>query len=554
MVSTTMSLIQQLAEQVQTYVLLGPPGTGKTTDLTRQVNDAVARGWEPLIASLTKAAARELGGRDLELDPRRVGTLHAHAWRALDGPTIAEGELKAWNAWIIQRGLGSNWNIPESYGKKAKLDDPHDRQSSDENGERSDATDWLESAGVLRARMVPPAHWADTRVRRWYEVWCEWKREQGLLDFTDLIEVCYRDGVMPALDFDALYIDESQDCSALEMALVLRWGAHARAVVVTGDPYQNLYQWRGSDPNVLLELHASAKQTRTLGQSFRVSRAVHSAAMTMLNDPMESYVYLPRPVDGLVSRRLDVTLNDPEHVALLLRDDLERQGTVMLLAACAYQLNGVVAVLRELGVPFWNPYRVQNGRWNPLSSARKLTSSAGRVVAFSRVDESIWNGSSRFWTGDEIAAWADLVEAKVFTRKADLTDLKGDETEIAPDWLADRVREPADLEAIFSGDLLWLREHALPSRSKTLDFPLRVAQKTGVKALEEVPRLVIGTVHSVKGGECDRVWVFPDLSPAGYDDYLSNDEATRRLFYVAMTRARDELVLCGPSSGRSIEW
>lgn len=539
---------------MQLHVLIGPPGTGKTTDLERQVKAASAAGWQVLVASLTRAAAREIAGRDLEIDPRRVGTLHAHAYHALGRPAIAEGELKAWNAWIGERGLGSNWRIPESYGKKARMDDPHDRESSDQNGERTDATDWLEQAGVLRARMVPPERWIDTRTRHWYGVWCEWKQEQGLLDFSDLIERCYQDNVLPGVEYDALYLDEAQDSSALELALAMQWGRHARAVVVCGDPYQNLYEWRGSDSDVLLSLQHVAKANRTLSQSWRISRAVHTVATAMLGETIEDYVYQPRDVDGAVRYAPGLDLNDPEQIVLELCRDLERGGTVMCLTACAYQLNGIIAVLRERGVPFWNPYRTTNGRWNPLASRGKLTGSAGRVVAFSRVDESVWNGSSRFWTAEEVAAWAELVEGKVFTRKLDLTGLKGADHEISADWLADRVRDPGDLEAIFSGDLVWLNQHVVPSKAAALQFPLRVAERQGIRALEESPRLIVGTIHSVKGGEADRVWLFPDLSPSGYDDYLADAAATRRQFYVGLTRARDELVLCGPSSSRAVVW
>lgn len=539
---------------MQTYVLIGPPGTGKTTDLERQVNDATHSGWQVLVVSLTRAAAREIAGRDLEIDPRRVGTLHSHAYHALGTPTIAEGEIKTWNAWVGERGMGSNWRISESYSKKARMDDPHDRESSDENGERTDALEWLEAVGILRARMIPKERWTNTRVRHFFEVWCEWKAEHNLLDFTDLIERCYHDSVLPAFEYDALYVDEAQDMSALEMALVLRWGRHARAVVICGDPYQNLYEWRGSDSDVLLDLQKVAKATRTLSQSYRIPREVHTVARDVLGSAIEDYVYLPRDFEGSVTYASGVDLNDPEHVALQLRDDLDRGGTVMVLVSCGYLLNGVIAVLRDLGVPFWNPYRTTNGRWNPLSSRHKLTSSAGRVVAFSRVDESIWNGSSRFWTADEIAAWSELVDAKVFTKKGDLTGLKGADWEVSPDWVADRIKDPADLEAIFAGDLVWLNQHVLPSKAQALQFPLRVAQKQGVKVLEEQPRLIVGTIHSVKGGEADRVWVFPDLSPSGYDDFLTDDAATRRQFYVAVTRAREDLVLCGAASSRAIQW
>ena len=76
------------------YRIFGPPGTGKTTNLTRQIRRAVDRyGSESiLVTSFSRAAAAELAGRDLPISPDRVGTLHSHCWHALGGPEIRRGK------------------------------------------------------------------------------------------------------------------------------------------------------------------------------------------------------------------------------------------------------------------------------------------------------------------------------------------------------------------------------------------------------------------------------------------------------------------------------
>jgi len=66
------------------------------------------------------------------------------------------------------------------------------------------------------------------------------------------------------------------------------------------------------------------------------------------------------------------------------------------------------------------------------------------------------------------------------------------------------------------------------------------------------PRVTIGTIHSVKGGEADHVYVFPDMSPAGMDN--SSTDSIVRMFYVAMTRAKKTLHLCRPSGGLCVYW
>jgi superfamily I DNA/RNA helicase len=66
--------------------IFGPPGTGKTTTLSRQIRRAAERYGSDavVVGSFTRAAARELVSRDLPLDEGQVGTLHALCYRQLE--------------------------------------------------------------------------------------------------------------------------------------------------------------------------------------------------------------------------------------------------------------------------------------------------------------------------------------------------------------------------------------------------------------------------------------------------------------------------------------
>lgn len=78
------------------YRIFGPPGTGKTTNLTRQIRRAVQRFGESsvLVTSFSRAAAAELAGQDLPISSDRIGTLHSHCWHALGRPEIAWRTLR----------------------------------------------------------------------------------------------------------------------------------------------------------------------------------------------------------------------------------------------------------------------------------------------------------------------------------------------------------------------------------------------------------------------------------------------------------------------------
>jgi len=82
--------------------VFGPPGTGKTTFLSKEINRAASQ-FGPdavFVSSFTRAAAAELVGRDLPIDRDNIGTLHSHCYKLLGEPQIADTPegIALWNA------------------------------------------------------------------------------------------------------------------------------------------------------------------------------------------------------------------------------------------------------------------------------------------------------------------------------------------------------------------------------------------------------------------------------------------------------------------------
>jgi len=65
------------------------------------------------------------------------------------------------------------------------------------------------------------------------------------------------------------------------------------------------------------------------------------------------------------------------------------------------------------------------------------------------------------------------------------------------------------------------------------------------------PKIIVGTVHSVKGGEADIVHIFPDLSFSGNNEIYDNPDRIHRLFYVGVTRAKESVIVHEASSPRA---
>src|SRR3990167_313713 len=264
----------------------GPPGTGKTTTLAEQVERAVSVvGAENIVlCSFTRAAARELAGRDMPIPARNVATLHALAFRALGAPKIITPENKWGKLFQEKTGL--------------RLD------ARPERGQPTDAP--LERLGLLRAQMVPLTDARAHAVQTFAQQWSDFKREHNLSDFDDLIHdaavACPHAPGRPTV----FIVDEGQDLNPAQFRLCRAWGAAAgHTFLLAGDPDQTLYQWTGASPDSMtLAAGACCDKRAVLRQSYRVPRAVHAVAQQIVTriPVRDEAEYRPRAEEGAVER------------------------------------------------------------------------------------------------------------------------------------------------------------------------------------------------------------------------------------------------------------
>jgi hypothetical protein len=311
----------------------------------------------------------------------------------------------------------------------------------------------------------------------------------------------------------------------------------------------NLFEWRGSEPGAFFA--AETVSETTLSQSYRVPAAVHRYAVDWIRTLREPrhFEYEPRDEPGEMRQLTKHGFTRPHGLIEELQVDMEK-GTVMVLASCGYMLNPLIAVLRKQGIPFHNPYRLTHGGWNPMRGTDRLT-------AFLRPDPKTWGERARVWSWEDVRLFTEpLVARGLMTRGSKeliksrcIEDRFGDklgEAEFPLAMLNDLFIKNKDCEKVLDMDVDWWEKHLLGSRRDRMLYGLEMYRTMGGAVLLEVPKLIVGTVHSVKGGEADSVYVFPDLSKAGYvtgwDKPLTRDP-TIRMFYVAFTRAREKLTL-----------
>lgn len=503
----------------KTTIILGPPGTGKTTRLLSIVEQELLD-WTPAnkigyLAFTRKAAqeARERATKSLSLDPDQLiyfRTLHSMATLLLG--IRAESLMQPDHYQQLSKLLG----LEISSGQKVDQESGTMRRG-DKEGNGYIFLDYL-----ARNTLTDPVKvWSTSdkpgtqqRFDQFVRALKRYKESRHLLDYTDIIETFIRQKPCPRLS--CLVIDEGQDLSALQWQMVKVLAEKADRVYIAGDDDQSCYVWAGADVKQFISLEGAIE---VLPKSYRLPSRVHRLASRLANKikSRRSKVWQPREEGGQVD-----LVQSWEYAGL-------RQGQWLLLARNHYQLTPLVHYCRDQG---YN-YATQSGH-----------------MASSPVARSIW-GYEQLRDGEAV----DLETAKSVYDYIDHSLLeKGAKARLAeasPD-------ESYTLEKLQEDYGLWDRLSKLSHSWHTVLIKIKPYDAVyfkkflarGERLLSE-PRIRLSTIHGAKGGEADNVLLLSDMSRQTEESYEQDPDSETRVFYVAVTRAKDRLAIVAPQSARS---
>jgi DNA helicase-2/ATP-dependent DNA helicase PcrA len=449
-----------------------------------------------------------------------------------------------------------------------------------------------ELAEVLKEAFPWAAMW-EAELRRLFARYVEVKQDQNVLDYDDLLlywAMMMREPAIAAdlgSRFDHVLVDEYQDTNRLQASILLALKPDGNGLTVVGDDAQSIYSFRAATVRNILEFpqsFAPAADIVTLDRNYRSTATILDAANAVIAEATERFTKNLWTDRASGAKPQLVTVRDePTQALYVVEQVLEARegGTALKQQAVLFRSSSHSGPLEiELtrrnipfvkygGLKFLDAAHVKDMlallRWaeNPrdrVAGFRVLQllpgigpGTAGKVLdamdeaprPFAALADMPAPARAEGWEGF-LAATGDLAAARdwpaAFSR--------------ARAWyepILERAHEDAAVRLL---DVLQLEQIATgyPSRERfltelTLDPPEATSDLSGAGPKDE-DYLILSTIHSAKGQEWKHVHVLNVVDGCIPSDLGTGSthelEEERRLLYVAMTRARDQLHLVLP--------
>lgn len=512
-------------EAGKTSVILGPPGTGKTTALIGMppgtdgpigiIEQALADGVRPNkigFISFTKKAAEEGKSRASvkfnipEEDLPHFRTLHSMAFRYLG----------------MRRDQVVNWTHIRELGKMLGMEFKGRGEVAEDDVYGMNTADrMLFLEGLARSVKRPLKDiWNEAfeDAIDWYELerfstaLKSFKKARMLWDFTDMLERFVLSNPTTFPQFDLLIVDEAQDLSPLQWDAVDMLASNAKHVYVAGDDDQAIYKWSGADVDRFISLPGDV---RVLDVSYRIPSAVHTLA-----ESISSRIAHRRPKHW--TPRMDV--GSVNWYSSIEEVDMSK-GTWLLLARNGYMLDDMENWCLGQGLSFNSVNR------DPLKSLALYA----------------------------IRVWETLRRGQDESAEHTLDCLKYMHPSLVPITLLKRLKsdDPGRMYGLpelrslgLKTDKIW-HEVLTKISPRERDFFI-AARRRGEPLLKE-PRIKISTIHASKGGQADNVLLITDMSYRCFNNMQTAYDDEVRVWYVAATRCRNTLNLIIPRTNLSFE-
>ena len=484
-------------------IVLGPPGTGKTTTLLNEVDKYLKETDPDKIGyfSFTQKAAYEARDRAMskfnlsEDDLPYFRTLHSLAFRRLG--------IKKEN--VMQR------RHYEDLGKKMGMMVDYHEYDNEHTGLFTTKSDLLRIVQLAKLRGITPEqqfnlkeHSQDIttyQLKQFVHDLNQYKKDYNLIDFTDMITEFIKSDKSPK--FDVVFIDEAQDLSQTQWTMAKSIWDKTNDTYIAGDDDQAIFRWAGADVDSFI---AQTGKIMQLTQSYRIPQVVHDVASRIVNKIQKR---LPKEWRPKTQRGLLSYYDDFEQVNM-------KQGNWLVLARTRFMLNALEDVLYSKGIYYQNKFKKNYEQdlydavvdWENLRKGSLIsTDKINRIVSYMS-PKNYQKEQLQYLNKDAHYGIDELYKNRGLNTKA----VWYESFDNAPEKKVRYIRR--------------MRENG--------------------EELNKSPRITLSTIHGVKGGEQDNVVLLTDLSNNTQRNYEKNPDDENRLFYVGATRAKDHLHIIRP--------
>ena len=581
-------------------LLLAVPGAGKTTVLTIRLARLIAEKninpSEMLVITFNRAAAIDMRKRwetlfiDTGINPPHFSTIHSFCYTLLKIYAKMRG-TRAFDVLDNNPKFNTNMlmrSIYQQYSREYLTDD--------------DVNNIYTQIGYAINMLIPSDELNEVyklngvRFDDIFRDYKQFKRENGVMDFDDMLMFTYiaLQKYPPILSYAQnkykyIFVDEVQDTSKLQQNIIRL--ITTDNLFMVGDEDQSIYGFRGAFPQGLLEFFNNYPDGKILKmqQNYRSSLDIINSANSLIKHNVNRYdktIFTTRQKERAVELITDEKLEDEySNIASLCNKNIKNGESTAVLYRTVISAIGLANEFKHKGIPFTisktmtsysNDFIVRD-----IMNILRLCKNPEDIEAFNRVyfkmdlwinkqdaqlikseyygDIFLWISQNDNFSRQSVNAYDIYKTLKTMRRQkphiqvlsiVNVLNYYDNLVKKAPGgYMASSYMHR--LNTIYNIARYCEDTDELLEKLGNTDWLFTNTENT------DVPCVRLSTVHSAKGQEYDDViiadayeGVFPDVDSIEYNSFNSTDgiEEELRLFYTAVTRAKNKLWIFAPES------
>ena len=581
------SQVQAVIHKDGPCMVLAGPGSGKTLTITKRIEYLIGKHHvspeEILVITFTKAASIEMKERFVRLCGQKAGPVTFGTFHA-----IYYGILK----WAYRMNAS---NILSEEQKYQLLKQVIGRMEIDIDDEKDFLQGIAGEIGNIKNNQIPLAEYESLNCSEevFREIFEQYEKERKRLkkiDFDDMLVLVYelfkkRPDILSMWQrkFRYILIDEFQDINQVQYDVILMLAAPENNLFIVGDDDQSIYRFRGARPDIMLGFKKDYPDTKEilLDVNYRSTKAIVNGAARVIRHNVNRY---PKQIITTNEQGETVHIQEVRHpieeskYVVSQIQEAKKRGIPSSEIAVLFRTNVEARALAETFMEYNMPFRMKERMPNLYEHfiAQDLTTYL-KMALGDRSRKSflaIMNRPNRYIGRDSVEGTTISFESlrKFYCDK---------------DWMLDRIDQ---LEVDFRilknmapyGAIQYIRKHIgydeflkeyAAFRKINMEDLKEVLREIEERAKafrtieewfthieeysEELKRqsqqketdpeaITFMTMHGSKGLEFDLVFIIganETITPYKKAETKEEVEEERRMFYVAMTRARKKLII-----------